>query len=293
MRVYEIAREAGVTSADVIAAAAKAGVEARSAISQVEPSEAAALKAAVAAAAKSGDAASRREAKSRRAAERAAEHVAGQKAALEDHRKIARDAADGKAVTLHALPRAKRAGGVQGDRGLGAHSSSPLTPSPLTPSTPNAAIAAAAAIAKPPLRMAPGVKPKPVIPTISAAKTGLTAAGFKPLQHARPAATISISVASAPKPKPPKPASAGDDSRRGDRRGKKDREGQKSFDKRSARVVAPRVMEQGSRISVDEANREISIRGAVVVKDLAAKLNIKPNRLIADLMSLKILASIN
>ena len=33
--------------------------------------------------------------------------------------------------------------------------------------------------------------------------------------------------------------------------------------------------------------------GAVIVKDLAAKLNIKPNRLIADLMGLKILASIN
>ena len=53
------------------------------------------------------------------------------------------------------------------------------------------------------------------------------------------------------------------------------------------------VPQQGSRISVDEESKEISIRGAVIVKDLAAKLNIKPNRLIADLMGLKILASIN
>lgn len=40
-------------------------------------------------------------------------------------------------------------------------------------------------------------------------------------------------------------------------------------------------------------SREISIRGATVVKDLAEKLGIRPNRLIADLMQLKVLASIN
>ena len=39
--------------------------------------------------------------------------------------------------------------------------------------------------------------------------------------------------------------------------------------------------------------REISVRGAVVVKELATKLGIRPNRLIADLMQLKVLASIN
>ncbi len=277
MRVYEIAREAGVTSAEVIAAAAKAGVEATSAASSVEPEEAAALKAAVASAGKSGDAASRREAKSRRAAERAAERAAGQKATLDDHLNVAKAAAAGKAVKAVAAPPASPRPAAK-----------PSAPAPTSP----AAAPAAPSAAKPAIKMAPGARPKPVLPTISAAKTGLTAAGFKPLQHARPTATISISVASAPKPKPPKPAAPADDSRRGDRRGKKDREGQKSFDKRAARV-APRVMEQGSRISVDEANREISIRGAVVVKDLAAKLNIKPNRLIADLMALKILASIN
>ena len=40
-------------------------------------------------------------------------------------------------------------------------------------------------------------------------------------------------------------------------------------------------------------SREISIRGAVVVKDLALKLGVRPNRLVADLMSLKILTSAN
>lgn len=40
-------------------------------------------------------------------------------------------------------------------------------------------------------------------------------------------------------------------------------------------------------------SREISIRGAVVVKDLALKLGVRPNRLVADLMHLKIDASVN
>ncbi|MBR2487712.1 MAG: translation initiation factor IF-2, partial [Kiritimatiellae bacterium] len=149
-----------------------------------------------------------------------------------------------------------------------------------------------AAPAKPTIRMAPGYKPKTAGAAPAFAKTGLTHAGFKPLQKAKPAPSISISVAAPPKPKPPKPVSYDDDYERGNRKGKKDREGQKSFDKRVPRV-AQVVPQQGGRISVDETNREISIRGAVIVKDLAAKLNIKPNRLIADLMGLKILASIN
>ena len=46
-------------------------------------------------------------------------------------------------------------------------------------------------------------------------------------------------------------------------------------------------------MSLSVSTREISIRGAVVVKELALKLGIRPNRLIADLMGLKILATIN
>ena len=47
MRIYEIAREAGVTSVEVLKAAEAAGMEATSAISSVDADEAAALKAAV------------------------------------------------------------------------------------------------------------------------------------------------------------------------------------------------------------------------------------------------------
>ena len=52
--------------------------------------------------------------------------------------------------------------------------------------------------------------------------------------------------------------------------------------------VAPK-----STVTMSVNTREISVRGAVVVKELATKLGIRPNRLIADLMQLKVLASIN
>ena len=278
MRVCEIAKEAGVTSAEVLRVAEKAGVEVSSAVSAVEAGELAALKLALANAPKA-DATAARAAKAKRVAELNAAFFAAQKAKLDAHLKIARDAADGKKVEMPAVaPAAPAAAKKPAAAGAG----KPAGAAPAAAPTP---------AAKPTIRMAPGVKPK-VVPTISAAQTGLTAAGFKPLQRARPTATISISVASAPKPKPPKPAIFVEDAARGNRKGRKDREGQKGFDRNAPRV-APKVMEQGSRISVDEANKEISIRGAVIVKDLAAKLNIKPNRLIADLMGLKILASIN
>ena len=271
MRIYEIAKEAGVTSADVLKAAEAAGIDASSAISTLTGDEAGklreALKGADASAAKA-----KREQKRSKAAELNAQFFAEQKTKLEEHLRIAKEAAERK----ESKPK------VEVEQRNGAKSAVRLPPSPST-----------SAPAKPVIRMAPGYKPKP-LPTVSAAQTGLTAAsGFKPLQHAKPASAISISVAVAPKVRPPKPTGENyDDYDRGNRKGKKDREGQKSFDKRVPRI-APQVPQQGGHISVNEESKEISIRGAVIVKDLAAKLNIKPNRLIADLMGLKILASIN
>ena len=268
MRIYEIAKETGVSSADVLEAAKAAGVAASSAISNVNGDEARKLREAL----KGADAAAvaaKRQQKMSKAAELNAQFFAEQKAKLEEHLKIAKEAAEGVKPKLEAKV------GV-GEGKLASPALKLDTPAPTQ---------------KPVIRMAPGYKPKP-LPTVSAAATGLKASsGFKPLAHAKPAASISISVAAAPKVRPPKPESF-DDFERGNRKGKKDREGQKSFDKRVPRIV-PTVPQQGGHISVNEESKEISIRGAVIVKDLAAKLNIKPNRLIADLMGLKILASIN
>ena len=83
------------------------------------------------------------------------------------------------------------------------------------------------------------------------------------------------------------------------------RAGFSSVSMRTARTMAPTIstISTGSSqpppapakptISLSVSTREISIRGAVVVKELALKLGVRPNRLIADLMQLKVLASIN
>ena len=272
MRIYEIAREAGVSSVDVLRAADAAGIDAASAISAVGDGDAQKLVAELKGGA-TGDIAAKRAAKSKRAAEIAAAAVSTQKEKLDEHLRIAKKALSGAKVSVKAAPAVPKA----------APSSAP-------------APADEAPLAKGPAK--PAVvpqRPAKPIPSVSAAHTGLTSAGFRPLQKSRPTASISISVAAAPKPRPPKPAPVFDDFERGNRKGKKDREGQKSFDKRTSRqgTAAAAPQTPSSRISVDAESKEVSIRGAVVVKDFAAKLNVKPNRLIADLMGLKILASIN
>ncbi|MGN0832872.1 MAG: translation initiation factor IF-2 [Kiritimatiellia bacterium] len=301
MRVYEIAREAGVTSAEVLKVAATAGVAAATAISSLEDGDADRLRAALQGV-DGAAAAERRRQKLARAAELGATLRAGERERLAEHLRIAQAAAEGAVkpvLTPAAVPVTATTQSAPSEAPASSApapaSAAPAAQPEAAPSSPAPAAAPApAAPTRPTIRMAPGYKPKP-LPSVSAAQTGLTAAsGFKPLQHAKPAAaTISISVAAVPKARPAKPAESYDDFDRGNRRGKKDREGQKSFDKRAPRVVVQQVPQAGGHISVNEESKEISIRGAVIVKDLAAKLNIKPNRLIADLMGLKILASIN
>jgi translation initiation factor IF-2 len=281
MRVYEIAKNEGVTSADVLNAAKKAGVEVSSAISAVDAVSAGKIKKAL-----SGiDAAAsvkKRESKLRKASELNAAFFAEQRARLDEHLEVAKAAAESAARPSPA-PTAALAAKVIAKKNA-------LPKAPAAKSVPPKATEKVEA--KPVIRMAPGVKVKPAGPAPVFSDTGLTRAGFKPLAKAKPSPAITISVAAPPKPKPPKNTGYEDDFDRSNRKGRKDREGQKSFDKRAPRLTQS-MMIGGGRISVDENNKEISIRGAVIVKDLAAKLNIKPNRLIADLMGMKILASIN
>ena len=291
MRVYELAREAGVTSSAVLKAAEGCGAQVSSAISTIDNCDLAPLRNAVARLEK-GDLESVRAAKRAKSAGRMRDRAASQKDALDRHLAAARSAADSAparvlppsrrpAPAASPAPRSAAAGSVPS-------SAASSAPAPVPPPA-----APAPAPQKPAIRMAPGVKPKaqPIRP-VADVKVGLTShAGFKPLAHAAPVPSIKITVAAQPKVRPPK-VEEFDDDERGSRKSKKGREGQKSFDKRAPRV-APAVPQQGSRISVNEEAKEISIRGAVIVKDLAAKLNIKPNRLIADLMGLKVLASIN
>ena len=281
MRVYELAKEAGVTSAAVLKAAEAAELDASSAISVLEDSDVVVLRKAIAKAGGKADEKARAD-KRVRAKELGKKAVDADRSALERHLKTAKDAAEGRKVDTTVKV---------------------VEPVKVVEKKP-AEKPAEKVEEKPQIKMAPPTpaKPKVVVPTVSAMQTGLRAgAGFKPLQKAKPTASITITVATQAKPqKPPKPPKGEKPAIRVDdyeddrgRKGKKGRELQKSFDKRSAQPMAAKPAQPGGRISVNEESREISIRGAVVVKDLAAKLGIKPNRLIADLMSLKVLASIN
>ena len=213
-----------------------------------------------------------REAKRARAAELNAKFFAEQKAKLDEHLKIARAAAEGKGFKMPVVA---------------AKPAAPAAAKSPSKSSSAAKTASQRKSSAPTIQVTPAAKPSPKLVLTTSHRPG-----FKPLQRtAHRDAGITISVAAV---QPKKPVVIIDDEETDrSRKGKKSREGQKAFDKQKAPParVAPQVPQQGGRISVKEG--EISIRGAVIVKDLAAKLNIKPNRLIADLMELKILASIN
>jgi translation initiation factor IF-2 len=288
MRVYELAREAGVTSAAVLKAAESAELDATSAISVIADGDVEVLRKTLAGV-KDDGLDKTRAAKRIRSGELRKKCVDSNRAVLDRHLGIARDAAAGNKVDTSIKP-------LSSANEMGQTAESREQAGKLVDSSVEKPISD-----KPQIRMAPPlVKQKPVMPTVSATQTGLRAgAGFKPLQKAKPTAAITITVAATPPPKPKpaktaKPAVKVDDydDEKG-RKGKKGRELQKSFDKKLPQSSVAKSTQPGGRISVNEEAREISIRGAVVVKDLAAKLGIKPNRLIADLMSLKVLASIN
>ena len=115
-----------------------------------------------------------------------------------------------------------------------------------------------------------------------------------PKQQPQPKAAAKVSAApKAAAPKPPatpvkpstKPAAVQPSLRVGGTRA--------GFASVSMRTSSTQIAVSKPTISMSVSTREISIRGAVVVKELALKLGVRPNRLIADLMQLKVLASIN
>ncbi len=357
MRVYELARRAGVTSADVLKAAQAGGIEVNSAISVIGKYDLPHLNEALGAI-KRGDLAEKRAAKNRRAAELARETVENSRAALAKISAAGAAAAeswakDARRATLaidpgmklapvpptpkifntpsvHDKPKAAPAAeapqpapsapapaapAAEKPAAAGAapkfaplhinpkKPARPAAPPPkisisvssarpaiaVSPARPGAAAQQAGAV-RPGIRMAPGYKPKAPAGAFQPAPAAHP--GFKPLQKAVPAgaAAIKITVAAQPKVRAPKAVGDYDDEEKASRKGKKGKDALRAFEKQR---VPGKGAATGERASLAPEDREISIRGAVVVKDLAAKLGIKPNRLIADLMALKILASIN
>ena len=168
MRIYELAKEAGVSSADVIKAAEAAGVEATNAISVVEGGDVEKLRQAVASVDKSSVAAGR-ERKKARSCELRRQLRESDRSALERHLKIARDAAEGSRVETAV--------------------SAPAAPAPAAPeksAPPAPAPDKAPAAGKPVIRMAPGHKPKAAapVPPREVKLEHRNHPGFKPLQKA-------------------------------------------------------------------------------------------------------------
>ena len=297
MRVYELAKELGVTSSDVLKAVKDKGFEATSAISKLFDADIAPLTEAL----KGSDTAAlaaKREAKAAKVVDAAKAASEKQNEALKAHQE--------KAIAAHG-PISKKLIAKVVAEAKAAVAAQPADKSVRVPEH----VAAPKVVVTPKPQMA-----KQVVKPVAFGSVGLSTSGFKPIKKmpSKPAGgiSISISVNTAPKPKvkvaqAQTPVQAGGRGQAGDgnaarakahpyetgKNDRRDRENMKGFDKFRKPAAGGAAAIPSSRINVNEESKEISIKGAVVVKDLAIKLGIKPNRLIADLMMLKVLASIN
>ena len=314
MRVYEFAKAKGITSAAVIKLAEASDVEVYSALSQLEEDDvetlsrsllkgdAAGLKAEAVAVAE------RRRAKAAKAAAAQAEKNRAQAEALE--------AARQRALAAHGLPSTaavaapeKKPKEKKKESTLEIGATLPEMPKvsiqvsepeePLEPEEEeeDEEVDARDYLHGKDLRARPSAKPKKEKDKDKEKESPKQ----QPAQKQQPAKKAP--AAKPEPPPPPKPAPAKPAPRPSTRVGGT-RAGFSSVSMRTARTMAPTIstISTGSAqpppaakptISLSVSTREISIRGAVVVKELALKLGVRPNRLIADLMQLKVLASIN
>ncbi len=275
MRVFELAKEAGVTAADVLRIAEGCGAsDVTRAISTIDESVLPAIQAALAQVEKH-DLEGQRAAKRAKASEAAKAQKSADAEKLAHHLELAKAAHAGQSIVTQPAP-------VVEAKPEPAPAPVEVKPAPAKPAPAPVKVAPPKSAQKPKIVINP--TPKPV--------TGITHISInphKPQKVAPQPPAITISVAAPPKVRPPKVQDYDDDDTR---KGRKGKDAQRAFEKRMPHGTPSNASVNGG-IRVDEVNKEISIRGAVVVKDLATKLNIKPNRLIADLMGLKILASIN
>ena len=107
MRVYELAKEAGVTSADVLKAAESCGADVTSAISSIDVGELDLLKKAVADLGKGADLESVRAAKRAKAGEMRKKSVESDRERLSAHLATAKAAAEAEAEAAEAQPEAE------------------------------------------------------------------------------------------------------------------------------------------------------------------------------------------
>jgi len=279
MRVYAFIKKSGVPYADVQKFAEEAGLEIYSPLTDMEPDEVESLNAAIL---KAGVE------KTKASAEAVAKKRA-EKAARARKDAAARTKADGEKLEA-ARKRALEAAGMAGGKKIKAETKAAApAPKPKAveikvelPEIPKVSVELATPVEEP-------VETKPAAPKI-AISVG------KPKAVETPAPKASVAPKKGAKPFRVKDEDEEDAASylHGKDRGAAAPTHRKGFAPVSMNTTknAPSVAVK-SGITLSVSSREISIRGAVVVKELAVKLGVRPNRLIADLMQLKVLASIN
>ncbi len=302
MRVYEFAKKIGATCAAVMRAAEENEVEVYSALSVLEAEDCetisnALLKEGAGVKSQFEAAGKARAEKSARARKADASRRDEDAKLLEAARERAVKAAEGEAVEFPKFERAK-------DAAPAAKPAPAPEPPKVVPAEKPAPKAEPAVEVKPaPAPKAPAPQPAPKAPAPKSAPAPAPAAAA-----AAPKPAIKITVGT---PKPPAiKITVGQTQPKGDKqkdklqkaakkgpkpiRGEADDDRDFMRDRSKVRKGLPaQAQSPAAAVQLPSGNREISIRGAIVVKELALKLGLRPNRLIADLMQLKILASIN
>ena len=332
MRVYEFARKHGVTSAEVLEAAGERGLEIDSPISTIDSSDASELAGVFAGRDVAAANAAREERRAKKAAKAAAmraEHAEKENAELEEGRRIAFEAAKAvfgdnftaptkvevkAALRPAAAKPAEPEKKAEKKRGIAIELETPTETAKVTvdgkqfdemdvvdePTSVETSFDdddddddasqflhgkdKNAYVKRSPAKSAKkGEKPedepvaKPHAKDKTPAKTSAKAPVKAGTAAKAPVGGVKIQVSPAKPALPPKPAMS---ARHAGFQQVKLSSGA------AGRPAAPTV-------TISVQTREITVRGAVVVKELATKLGIRPNRLIADLMQLKVLASIN
>jgi translation initiation factor IF-2 len=290
MRVFELARSLKTTSADVLKIVAALEIEASTALSRLEADDIAAVRAKLATAPDAAAAASRAE---RLEAKRQANAV----------KRAACDRVEADALAAAIV----RSQATEAEvRGL----PPPQQPVPQAAVQPEAPIVSAA---QPPPAAAPApatpppVAPTPVQPAPAAAPAAKPAAHPAKQKSTPPPASAEEQIdpdeevaatwnarqppRTAAKPPPAKPSQ--NDRDRGDQ-ARRQPPPPRQPPTRAAAPPPPPLRRPGAAAPAPvEVERVIQLRGATIVKDLAELIGLRPNRVIADLMHLNVLASIN
>lgn len=298
MRVFELAQTLATTSSDVLRQAGELGLEARSPLTRLDDEDVAKLQASFHRRPKEELDRDAAEHLARMTAKRGADLARQQAQLREDRERLLAGIARAREIDqlLH---------GAAATEALPAPPAAPAAAPQPPPAQAPAAAAQPVAPAKPVQPAAPAAPPpQPAVPQAAATAP---AAHVKPRTEKpkakgprRPGSEEEIDpdealVAAYVGPQAVRPVARGGDKPRANREAELPH-GRLPAPSRNAStrfVLAQRAAPAAAPAAPTTPDRVLIVRGAVMVKELAEMLGLRPNRLIADLMQLNVLASIN